>query len=78
VNSHTVYALAFSADGTKMAFGGTDDQVHLWPFPANLQESLCSKITVNMSHKQWAEAIPNLDYRQQCPNLPVPPDDSTQ
>jgi WD40 repeat protein len=78
VNSHTVYALAFSGDGTKMAFGGTDDQVHLWPFPVKLQESLCSKITSNMSHKQWAEAIPNLAYRKQCPDLPVPPDDSTQ
>jgi WD40 repeat protein len=78
VNSQTVYAVAFSADGSKMAFGGTDDQVHLWPFSVNPQESLCSKITSNMSHKQWSEVIPNRGYHKQCPNLPVPPDDSTR
>jgi WD40 repeat protein len=74
----SVYAVAFSADGSKMASGGTDDQVHLWPIPVDPHDSLCSKITANMSHKQWSEWIsPNIGYRQQCPNLPVPQDDST-
>jgi WD40 repeat protein len=72
----TVYAVAFSADGSKMVSGGNDDELHLWPFPVNPRDSLCGKITANMSPKQWTEWIsPNIGYHKQCPQLPIAPND---
>ena len=75
----TVYAVAFSPDGTKMASGDWSGDVHLWPFPRDVRQSLCAKITTNMSQKQWSEWVsPDIGYRKQCPDLPTAQDDSTQ
>jgi WD40 repeat protein len=78
-NSSTVKAVAFSPDGTTLVSAGSDDNLHLWPFPVDIRDTLCSKLAINMSHKQWAEWIsPNVDYVKQCPDLPVSGDDSAQ
>lgn len=71
-----VDALAFSADGSRLVSAGSDEDLHLWPFPVDARDTLCSKIAANMSHKQWDEWVsPHIGYIKQCPQLPIAPDE---
>ena len=46
----------------------------VWPAVAS-PEDLCSKLTQNMSHKQWDEWVsPDIDYITGCPDLPIAAD----
>jgi WD40 repeat protein len=45
---------AFSPDGRWFASGSSRDfTLRLWPGPAAWPELLCSKLSANMTHKQW-------------------------
>jgi WD40 repeat protein len=67
-----VYALAFSRDGTKMVSGGSGDHLNLWPLPVDPKDSLCRKITANMSRQHWRDWVsPGIDYKIQCPGMPI-------
>ncbi len=75
-HTHWANCVAFSPNGTRIASGGEDGTVRIWPGPVGLRETLCSKITANMSHKQWNEWVsPAIDYIELCPGLPIPPDE---
>ncbi len=76
LTGHTdvVRRVAFSPDGHRLASGSADTTIRLWPATTS-PEMLCSKLTTNMSHKQWREWVsPDIDYIKVCPNLPVAPD----
>jgi WD40 repeat protein len=69
-----VNSVAYSPDGTRIVSGSDDHNLRLWPAVASPAD-LCSKLTANMSHKQWQDWVsPHIGYIQVCPNLPVPAD----
>ena len=76
LTGHTdvVRSVAFSPDGHRLASGSADTTIRLWPATAST-DMLCSKLTTNMSHKQWREWVsPDIAYIKACPDLPIPPD----
>lgn len=51
--------------------------IWVWPGPASWKDELCSKLTENMSRKQWSEWVsPDIEYTPACPDLPRRPDDN--
>jgi WD40 repeat protein len=69
-----IKAVAMAPDG---AFFVTADarKILLWPGPALWADIVCSKLTWNMSQKNWRDWIsPDEDYVDQCPGLPRLPD----
>ena len=70
----SVLSVAFSPNGARLASGGLDGTLRLWDAPASWPSILCAKLTRNMSREQWKAWIaPDIDYRLQCPGLPIPP-----
>jgi hypothetical protein len=56
----------------RVASASGDDTVRLWPVTATPQ-MLCSKLTANMSHKQWRDCVSSdIGYITMCPGLPIP------
>ena len=67
-----IFEVTFNQQGSLVGLSGTGS-VMWWPGPTMWAELLCSKLTRNVSHKQWQEWVsPQIDYRVQCPGLPVP------
>jgi WD40 repeat protein len=70
-----VQSVAFSPDDQWILSGSGDGTLHLWPAPQRLTDTVCSKLTTNISRKQWSEWVPSqIDYIPICPDLPVAPD----
>ena len=66
-----VTSLDFSPDGTKLLSASADKTIRMWPLPRQVKETLCSKITHNMSRDQWKRWVsPDIPYFDACPNLP--------
>ena len=57
--------------------GSADGNLQLWPAPADVGETICSKLTTNMSHEQWNEWIGANPLRAVCApaSIPVPTSD---
>ena len=73
-----VNSVAFSADETRIISGSWDTTIRFWPAPKVYADELCAKLTTNLSRQQWRELVSaDIEYRPQCPGLPIPSDGST-
>ena len=71
-----ILALDFSPNGKHLATAGVDGTVALWLWrPMDLIEEACSRLSSNLSLKEWKLYLGNEPYRKTCPNLPVPAGD---
>ncbi len=67
-----VSEVTFNQEGSLVGLSRTGT-VFLWPGPTTWAKLLCSKLTRNVSRKQWQSLVsPEIDYQVQCPELPVP------
>ncbi|MDT5009932.1 MAG: hypothetical protein QOH57_1549, partial [Mycobacterium sp.] len=71
LEGHTdaVYGVAFSPVASQLASVSEDKQLRLWPTTAGPQD-LCAKLTTDISHVQWQQWAPDIDYEPVCPGLP--------
>ncbi|CAI8820069.1 dynein assembly factor with WDR repeat domains 1 [Pseudomonas sp. IT-194MI4] len=68
-------SVAFSPDGNWIASGSRDTVLRLWPAPKIWPDALCTKLTRNMSRREWSDWVsPEVSYSCQCPGLPIPAD----
>jgi WD40 repeat protein len=65
--------VAFSPDGHRLVSASWDDTLRLWPAEAT-PNTLCDKLTTNVSHKQWDDWFGDeVNYQTLCAGLPVAP-----
>lgn len=70
-----VTSVAFSNDGKRIV-SSSERGVMIWHAPAVWADDLCKKLTRNMTHSEWGEWVTKeIDYKVQCPGLPIPPDE---
>ena len=61
-------------DGTRIASGGADKTLRLWPTYPDPTSAMCAKLTTNMSRQQWRDWVsPDIDDTNVCPDLPFRP-----
>ena len=67
-----VHSVAFSPDDSLIVSGSADGNLRLWPALQDVGKDVCSKLTTNMSDKQWRDWVSSKeDYRAQlCDGLP--------
>jgi WD40 repeat protein len=54
--------------------GNGEGTVRSWPGPAAWVDTLCAKLSRNMTRQQWKDWIsPEIEYEKQCPSLPDAP-----
>lgn len=66
-----VFEVTFNGEGSLVGLSRTGS-VLLWPGPTKWAELLCSKLTRNISRRQWREWVSSeIDYAVLCPGLPA-------
>lgn len=54
--------------------GNGDGTLRSWPGPTAWVDTLCAKLSRNMTRQQWKDWIsPEIEYQKQCPSLPDSP-----
>lgn len=69
-NDSWVWALTLTPDGERVIAGGADRSVRLWPTRSrSLAEPICDRVRRNLTPEEWAEHLPELEYRETCAGL---------
>ncbi len=71
----SVTSLEFSPSGTRLVSASTNGTVRVWPvttgaIPGDAPNTLCTKLSSNMSEQQWELWVPRIAYQDQCSGLP--------
>ncbi len=70
-DQHDIRGVKIAQDGTSFVTADYST-ILLWPGPNRWADIICSKLSNNMSKKQWSDWIsPEIEYREQCPGLPI-------
>ncbi len=70
-HEYWVLAIAFSPDGTRVATASSDGSAKVWLWlPEDLINEACSRLTRNLTPKEWCQYLPGEPYCKTCPNLP--------
>ncbi|WP_367156030.1 hypothetical protein [Methylomonas sp. HYX-M1] len=71
-----VTSVAFSSDGSQIISASNYDKtLRTWPVFDGWADQLCKKLPRNLSRKEWRDWVSaDIDYIEQCPGLPIPPD----
>ncbi|MBV9353845.1 MAG: WD40 repeat domain-containing protein, partial [Mycobacterium sp.] len=70
---YMVNGVVFSPDETRILSGSADGDLRLWSTQTEETEIVCSKLSANMSHRQWHQWVSTwMPYTRLCPGLPVP------
>lgn len=63
----SLYATAVSDDGTTLAAGDAAGTAHLWPLnPESVAKRICDDRGAPLTRDEWAQFIPDLDFRPPC------------
>lgn len=78
-HSAKVISVAFSPDGKRIVSSSADKSLRIWPVFEAWADGLCKKLDRNMSYKEWRDWVsPDIAYIEQCPGLPIPPDQADE
>ena len=63
-----VWTVALFADGQRVASGGADRAVRIWPTrPESLVESLCGRVSRSLTTEEWDKYLsPEVERRPTC------------
>lgn len=71
-----ILAVAMAPNGKFFVTADKGSRILVWPGPDRWADLICSKLSRNMSCKEWREWVsPEIDYIKQCPGLPIPLDE---
>jgi WD40 repeat protein len=70
-----VMSVGFSPDGGRIVSAGNDGTLRIWPSLTSWTDTLCAKLTQNMSRQQWRDWVSSaISYIEVCSGLPIPAD----